>query len=69
MTRQTVKHRLEPDDNKCATCAFGKRTALFELCTHEKSAYVFDRQPDFHTVNHMRIDGACGSSASLWRAR
>lgn len=48
----------------CKRCQLHKNVVVFELCTHEYSAYTYDGKPEHHTCQHMR-SGPCGPTMSL----
>jgi len=53
----------------CKRCAHYTPTILFTLCNHESSKYKDSTEFKFHTIQHMRTKGACGSAAILYTSK
>ena len=50
----------------CTCCKYYLNALLYQLCTHTNSEYTASNHKNHHTIQHMRIKGACGSNASLY---
>jgi len=53
----------------CADCKFHyiDNRVYLNLCTHEKSKYIYNGQSEFHSASHMRAEHSfCGFLATLF---
>lgn len=52
----------------CRGCDHYRDAAVFELCTHPRSAYTVAERSDFHSIGHMR-KYECGHDAALFKQK
>lgn len=50
-------------------CVHYGNSGVFEQCFHDKSEYKENERTEYHTIQHMRLYGECGSEMILVKKR